>query len=106
MRTQHRCDLGAVDVLTTRDDHVGLAVDDVEVSLVVHAAEVTGVEPAVGEGPLVGLGHAPVALHHGRSAVDDLPDLAHRHIVPVLVDDAQIGRASRRATAHYTPHTR
>jgi len=47
-------DLGAVDVLPAGDDHVFLAVDDVQETLVVGAYQVAGVEPAPGEGLLRG----------------------------------------------------
>ena len=42
-------DLGRVDVLAAADDDVLQPVDDVEVAVGVEAAEVAGVEPAVGE---------------------------------------------------------
>ena len=42
-------DLAAVDVLAARDDHVLLAVDDVEEALLVAAGHVAGVEPPAAE---------------------------------------------------------
>jgi hypothetical protein len=51
---QHVLDLGAVDVLPARDDHVLLAVDDVQEAFVVGADQVAGVEPAAGERVLGG----------------------------------------------------
>ena len=46
VRGQDVLDLGAVDVLAAGDDHVLLAVDDVEVAVLVLAHQVAGVEPA------------------------------------------------------------
>src|ERR1700730_14504735 len=80
-------DLGAVDVLPAGDYHVFLAVDDVQEPLVVGPYQIAGVEPAAGEGLLGGGWVVPVARHEGGPAVDDLADLAGRHVVHQLVDD-------------------
>jgi hypothetical protein len=37
MRTDHRLDLGGIDALATRNDHVTLAIDQVDVAFVVPA---------------------------------------------------------------------
>ena len=61
-------DLGAVHVLAARDDHVLRAVDEVDVGLVVHVAEVAGAVPAVDErvGGLLGLVPVPRPSRSGR----------------------------------------
>ena len=76
VRVDDLLDLARGDVLAARLDHVLLAVDDVEVALVVEDAEVAGVQPAVAErlGRLGGV--VPVAEHRLRRAVHDLADLA------------------------------
>ena len=81
VRGQDVLHLGAVDVLAAGDDHVLLAVDDVDVAVLVLPHQVTGMEPAAAErlGGLLGL--VPVPLHHQRAAVDDLADLAARDVV-------------------------
>ena len=48
MLVEHLLDLARVDVVAAADDHVLLAVDDVEVAVLVLAADVAGGEPAVG----------------------------------------------------------
>ena len=81
VRGQDVLHLGAVDVLAARDDHVLLAVDHVEVAVLVLPDEVAGVEPAAAEG-LGGLVRlVPVLLHHHRAAIHDLADLALRDVV-------------------------
>ena len=63
MAHQHLLDLGGSDVLAAGDDHVAEAVVDVEEAVVVDAAEVAGVQPAV----LVG-----AARRDGRALDEDL----------------------------------
>ena len=53
---EHALDLGGGDVLPAGDDHVLLAVLDVEEAVLVEPADVAGPEPAVDEGALRGLG--------------------------------------------------
>src|SRR5207245_2424656 len=60
MGGQDVLDLGAVDVLPAGDDHVFLAVDDVQEALVVGPYQVAGVEPAPGEDLLGGGWVVPV----------------------------------------------
>src|SRR5690348_9790634 len=81
-------DLCAVDVLTTRDDHVLEAIDQVEVAVLVFAYEVARVEPATPECRFVLVWFVPVPTHDRWPAVDDLADLAARDIVHLGVDDA------------------
>src|SRR5690606_33998864 len=69
-------DLGGVDVLPARDDHVLDPVVHVEVAVLVQVADVAGPEPVVlGQGGLGRLGQVPVPLHVLRGLADDLPDL-------------------------------
>ena len=68
---EHALDLGAGDVLAAGHDHVLEPIDDVEVAVVVHHADVAGVEPAAGERRARRVGIAPVALEHLRSAQHD-----------------------------------
>ena len=45
MRQQHLLDLAWIDVLAARDDHVVLAIDQIEVALIVETAKVACREP-------------------------------------------------------------
>src|SRR3712207_5364120 len=74
-------DLARVDVVSASHDHVLLAVDDVEVALLVHPGYVPGVEPAVPYGARRLLRHVPVALHDLWSLDYELPALPDWHLV-------------------------
>ena len=96
VRVDDLLDLARGDVLAAGLDHVLLAVDDVEVALVVEDAEVAGVQPAVAErlGRLGGV--VPVAEHRLRRAVHDLADLPGANRAAVVVDDLRL-HVQRRA---------
>src|SRR5689334_3375653 len=68
--------LARVDVVAAGDDHVLRAVHQREVAVLVEAAEVAGVEPAVAQGLGRRLGHVEVAGHDGRTVDQHLADLA------------------------------
>src|SRR6476469_6712903 len=87
---EHLLDLARVDVVAAADDQVLLAVDDVEVALLVDAGHVAGVEPTAAHRLLGGVGALPVALHDVVAADHDLTDLALGDIVVVLVDDPHL----------------
>ena len=63
MAVQNLLDLDAVDVLAAADQHVLLAIDDVEEALLVDLREIAGLEPVVLEGFLRRLGLVPVTTH-------------------------------------------
>src|SRR4029450_3442633 len=90
MAEQGPPDLGGIDVLAARHDHVLHAVVDVEVALVVEVARVAGEEPVALEGAPGGVGKVPVAAHDLPRAHGDLADLARRHVLAVVSDDAQL----------------
>ena len=103
MLQQHRLDLGRVHVLAARDDQVVASVEHLQAAVGVEAADVAGVQPAALERARRRLGIVQVALHHGRSAHQDLARRAGRRVAAV-VDDPQlralhgrIGRGVRRA---------
>src|SRR3546814_239168 len=85
-------DLVGVHVESRYQDHVLLAVDDVEEAFLVHLRHVAGVQPAVGVDDLCGvLGAVPVALHHLRALDAQFAHFAHREHRAVFVLDAGIG---------------
>ena len=70
---RHRLlDFAAVDVLAARDDHVLLAVDEVQVALVVDVADVAGVHPAVAQRLRGRIRVVPVAEHRGVGLCEHL----------------------------------
>ena len=91
MPVQDVLHLGAVHVLAAGDDHVLRPVDEVDVALVVHVAEVAGAVPPVDErgGRLLGL--VPVA-DHDVGAADERPRRPRRPAagVPSGADDLDL----------------
>jgi hypothetical protein len=90
-------DVARVDLDAAAVDHVLLAVDQVEVALVVGIAEVAGEQPAVADRLLGEVGAAVVAEHQRRSAADDLADFARGGVAAVIADDAHLVEIRRRA---------
>jgi hypothetical protein len=76
VREEDLLDLLRVHVEAARDDHVLLAVDDVEVPVVVASGQVACAQPAVADGGRGLLGLVDVAERHVRAADDDLADFA------------------------------
>ncbi len=70
-------------------DHVLQPIHDEDIALLVHRADVPGVEPPVTQGVRRVVGFAPITLHHTGSADDDFAPLAQRQIVIVRVHDLQ-----------------
>ena len=101
MREQHVLDLARVDVVAAADQHVVLAVEDVDEAVLVHAPDVAGMQPAVAEGLGRRLGAVPVIGHELGAATDDLAALAHRHRLVVFVENRHVhGRVGAPARAH------
>src|SRR5258708_29682563 len=72
------------------DDHVFDPVLDVDETLAVHRARVARMEPAVANRRGSVLFLAPVAPHRAGASIDDLADLAIRHLAVVGVDDPEL----------------
>ena len=75
-----------IDVVAARDDHVLVALDDVEIAVLVHGADVAGHEEAVDEGGRRVLRALPVAGEHVRPLDPDLPRLAGRQQARRIVE--------------------
>src|SRR5439155_25765494 len=79
-------------------DHVLLAVLDVDEPARVHVADVAGAQPPPGEHHLGGLvGAIPVAARHLRAADADLADLPELEVPAVVVLDRDLGGWDRQA---------
>src|SRR5206468_2713062 len=87
MFVQRALHLDGVDVVATADQHVFRAVDDVQETVLVEAAEVTAVHPAVLPRPRGGLRVVEVAALAGGDMEQDLADLTGCDVVAVVVDD-------------------
>src|SRR5215475_3543059 len=82
-------------------DHLLFAVDDVDVSLTVHPADVAGVKPAISQGARGLFRRVPVTFHDLRASHNYLTDLARRQIefAGCDVDDPVLGVSQERAAA-------
>ena len=92
---QRALDLGRVDVHAARDDHVGLAVAQEQVAVLVEVPDVADGEEAlqaVGVGLVLVLEYSksPCAERHVHGA-----DLAGRQPLAVVVEDADLGARPR-----------
>ena len=96
----HLLDFARVDVEAAADDHVLLAVGDVEVAVGVEVADVAGVQPAVDDRLRGLVRRLVVALHHEVAAHADLAGRARRQdgagVVHDLDADQRIGAPDRR----------
>ena len=94
--SKRRLDLGRVDVHAAGDDHVDLAVAEVQVAVVVelaHVADGEVVAVAVGRG-LLGIALVRELAHELQV---DGADGARRHLVAVVVEDLHVGTEPRSA---------
>ena len=86
------------DVLAAGDDHVLLAVDDAGIALLVHDADVAGLQETVGRHDLGGFVRSvPVARHDLGPTDADLAGLPEGHFVALVVADGHFGGGNRQA---------
>ena len=81
-------DLHGVDVLAAGDDHVLLAVHEVDETVFVHTGHVAGVEPSVADAVVRGFLVLVVAEHDAGAAHDEFAHFLAFHVVAVFVHDA------------------
>src|SRR5262249_61633232 len=82
-------------------DHFLLALDDVDVALVVHPADVACVKPAVAQGPGGFFRRVPITPHDLWASHDDLTDLARtqRALAGLDVNDPVLRIGQQNAAA-------
>ena len=85
------------DVLAAGDDHVLLAVGEIEEAVLVHVADVAAAQPIAEEGGARLLGVAPVAARDLGTAQADLAAFAGRERAAVLVADLDLDVGQRAA---------
>src|SRR5262245_43809773 len=83
-------DLGAIDVLTTGDDHILGTIDEENVALGIHTTEVSAMIPSMTEGIGGLLGFVPVALHDIGATYNDLANPPRWQVVATGVNDPDI----------------
>ena len=79
---QHLLDLARINIDSVDQQHVRLAVGDVEESVLVRVTDVAGQQPAVPHDFRRGLGLVPIAEHDVAAAHAQFPDLARRQYLP------------------------
>ncbi|OPY93201.1 MAG: hypothetical protein A4E73_00360 [Syntrophaceae bacterium PtaU1.Bin231] len=101
MLVERLVDVARIDVEAAGDDHVLLAVHDVEIAVRVHRGDVAGVAPAVAERVGRLLGPVLVPFHHLGPLDDEFAALAGRHVLHAVVqiDDAAERVGDRHAHA-------
>ena len=90
-------DFGGGDILAAGDDHVLLAVGEIEEAVVVEIADVAAAEPVAEERGCGLLGIFPVAARDLRAAQADLAVLAGREAVARIVADLDLDMGDRAA---------
>ena len=87
MGEENFLNLARINVRAARDIHIRLAPGDVEQAALVHAAEVTGVEPATAQGFGGRFRIAVIALEHCRPARADFADFTARELPALIIQD-------------------
>src|SRR6266850_7914411 len=90
MLADDRLDLAGVDILPARNDHVLHAIEDVEISLGILIADVSGPKQAVPERPARLVHVVPVAAHDIRAPSHQFTGMAGLDVLSCIVDDPQI----------------
>src|ERR1700752_2470163 len=91
-------DLAGIDVLSTRDDHVLQAVDDVEIAVGVAVADVARSKHSVSEREPGFLRTVPVTAHDIRPARHQLATVSRSELASGSVHDSQVDAGTRPAT--------
>ena len=94
---QEVLDLHRVDVLAARDDDVLFAVHQVDEAVLVLAGHIAGVEPAVVEHLICGLGVLVVALHDAGAVDGQLAHVAGLYGLALFIDDLGLPAVARLA---------
>ncbi len=88
MAVKRLVDLARRDVLAALDDQLLQAAGDEDIAGLVHASEIAGPEPAIGSQRLgSGLRIPEIAVHHVRSAHQNLALRAPGHLALIIVGD-------------------
>ena len=84
-------DFGGYDVFAAADDEVATPLEDPEVTVVVEAAQVAGVQPAIAQSAGRFLRLIVVAAHDGGAAHEDLAHGAGRQRLAIVAGNAHVG---------------
>jgi hypothetical protein len=89
-----------IDVHSTRDDHVLLAVNQEQVSILIDVSEITGVQPAGDDRLGSEVRALVVAGHHERASTADFADLAGRQFAAIQLRTISQQSAGPQCAAH------
>ena len=84
-----------IDVLTTGDNHVALAIENGEITFIIDAAEIAGTQPPIPHVLRSGFGILPIAGHDHRAADENFADVVVLGIVE--------GRETQRDRVQFPP---
>src|SRR3989304_157580 len=98
MGRQHLLDLSRIHVETANDDQILLPVDNVEVSIVIAAAEISGAEPSVLQDLPGGVRPVEIPQHDVRTPGDDLSHRSIGDLSPLLIDHLELD--ARKSFSH------
>src|SRR5690606_26035051 len=101
MGHQRLLDGARIDIEARADDEVLDAIDEEDIAVRVHVADIAGAQPALHEGLLVGLGILVIAGHDLRTLDLQLAIFADAdHIAAIDIDEAEIGTRQGQADGH------
>ncbi len=80
MFEKHLFDIPGINVEAAGDDHIFLAINDVEIAVFVHFCDIAGVQPPVGEGFRGGVGAVPITLHDLGALDQEFTGFTHRNV--------------------------
>ena len=90
-------DLVRVNIKAGHENHVLLAILDIDETTLVHAADVPGTEPPARKHDVCRfLRFVPVAFHDLRATNTDFSELAERNFISIVIANAGFGRRARR----------
>jgi hypothetical protein len=95
MAEERVLDLGRIDVLAARHDHVLHPVIDEDVAVLVHIGSVAAQHPTVADGDRRRIGLVPITLHDDGGPDQDFPDHASRDFLAVGPDDFELDARPR-----------
>ena len=90
-----RLDVRRVNILATRNNHVFLAIDNIQIAALVNAANIAGTNPAptlvIGAGRLsIGIVAIQVTGHYQSSIAEYFAAFACRNFTIIVIDDADV----------------
>src|SRR5690349_10178195 len=90
MLLEHSLHFGGIYIFATADDHILEATHNVEVTLLVPAPHIAGMEPAITQSRSSCFGVFPITGAHMRTFDQELTCFADRYIIPIRIKQAYL----------------